>query len=173
MRIDPYLNFGADNEIRVECRAHLDSRWYTGAGIYRDVHLIVEEPGPHRPRRRPVTTPDIDSDRAVVEVAVEVENSGPATTTLTLAAAVAAEDMARSSAPQLPVTLLPGDARHRASAALRRRTLPCGASKHPSLYAVRLTLGDGDTVVDEEPVTFGIRSLQLDPRHGLRINGES
>ena len=48
VQIDPYLHFGADNEIRVECRTHLDSRWYTGAGIYRDVHLVVEEPGAHR-----------------------------------------------------------------------------------------------------------------------------
>ncbi|WP_037677320.1 hypothetical protein [Streptomyces griseus] len=32
-------------------------------------------------------------------------------------------------------------------------------------------LGDGDG--DGDQVTFGIRALQLDPRHGLRLNGET
>ncbi|MFD3605858.1 sugar-binding domain-containing protein, partial [Streptomyces sp. NPDC058656] len=38
---DRFLRFGEDNEIRVEARAHRDSRWYTGAGIYRDTWLPV------------------------------------------------------------------------------------------------------------------------------------
>ena len=38
---DRFLRFGADNEIRVEARAHKDSRWYTGAGIYRDTWLLT------------------------------------------------------------------------------------------------------------------------------------
>src|SRR6478609_8238676 len=30
VRIDPYLRFGEQNQVRVECRAHQDSRWYPG-----------------------------------------------------------------------------------------------------------------------------------------------
>ena len=63
-----------DNEIRVEARAHQDSRWYTGAGIYRDTWLLtggLVRIGPDGVR---VTTPDIDAERAVVEVATRVEN---------------------------------------------------------------------------------------------------
>jgi beta-galactosidase/beta-glucuronidase len=39
--LDDFLHCGADNEIRVECRSHADSRWYAGAGIHRPVHLVV------------------------------------------------------------------------------------------------------------------------------------
>ena len=167
VQIDPYLDFGADNEIRVECRAHLDSRWYTGAGIYRDVHLIVKNPAHIVHDGVRITTPDIDSERAVVEVAVEVENSGPVTTTLTLAARVQGTDAASSS----PVTLLPGT-----RATVRRRLYvsqpELWSPESPSLYAVDLTLTDGDQVVDEVSSTFGIRSLTLDPKHGLRLNGD-
>src|SRR6202046_249877 len=69
-----FLRFGADNEIRVEARAHQDSRWYAGAGIYRDTWLLtggLVRIGPDGVR---VTTPDIDAERAVVEVATRVEN---------------------------------------------------------------------------------------------------
>ncbi|MBT2227845.1 hypothetical protein KLK06_18510 [Nonomuraea sp. NEAU-A123] len=57
--VDRFLRFGANNEVRVECRTHQDSRWYSGAGIYRDTWLLVGEvvrispDGVHRPRLRP------------------------------------------------------------------------------------------------------------------------
>ena len=51
--LDDHLLFGADNEIRVVCRAHEDSRWYSGAGIHRPVHLVVGRAHAHRPGRRP------------------------------------------------------------------------------------------------------------------------
>jgi len=41
----------------------------------------------------------------------------------------------------------------------------------PALYAAHATLANGALVLDEERVAFGIRSLQLDPTRGLRING--
>ena len=42
--IGEHLRYGAENTISVEATAHRDSRWYSGAGIYRDVHLVVGEP---------------------------------------------------------------------------------------------------------------------------------
>src|SRR5687767_14442545 len=39
--LDPYLRFGERNRLTVEAKAHKDSRWYSGAGIYRPVHLLV------------------------------------------------------------------------------------------------------------------------------------
>ena len=37
----PSCASATNNEIRVVCRAHKDSRWYSGAGIHRPVHLVV------------------------------------------------------------------------------------------------------------------------------------
>jgi beta-galactosidase len=37
VKADPYLIYGQRNTISVEARSHQDSRWYTGAGIYRNV----------------------------------------------------------------------------------------------------------------------------------------
>ena len=41
--ISPYVKFGEDNVIavRVDHSDDADSRWYTGSGIYRDVHLVT------------------------------------------------------------------------------------------------------------------------------------
>jgi beta-galactosidase len=41
--LDPYLDYGAENTIEVvaDNSAEPNSRWYTGSGIYRPVHLLV------------------------------------------------------------------------------------------------------------------------------------
>ena len=69
--------------------------------------------------------------------------------------------------------MLPGDA----STARVRLSVAAPQLWHPdspSLYSVTATLTDLDgTVIDEETTSFGIRRLQLDPAHGLRINGET
>jgi beta-galactosidase len=171
VRIDPFLNFGAENEIRVECRTHLDSRWYAGAGIYRDVHLVVKDLGHIVPDAMRITTPSVATDGAVVEVAADIENAGPLTTTYRLDVRIVDAEGAVAATGTTPVTLLPGT---RATA--RRRLFIANPAlwsvDAPNLHDVVLTLRDGDRVVDEEVTVVGIRSLQLDPRHGLRINGE-
>jgi beta-galactosidase len=172
VRIDPYLTFDADNEIRVECRTHLDSRWYAGAGIYRDVHLVVKNPVRIAADGVRVTTPDIEAERAVVEVAIEVENSGAVTSTVRCAATIKAADGSAVADTTSLVTLLPGTratVRHRLYVA----TPSLWCVDDPYLYTAEVELREADEVLDQESTRFGIRSIQLDPVKGLRINGES
>lgn len=172
VRIDPFLNFGADNEIRVACRAHLDSRWYTGAGIYRDVHLVVKSPVRIAVDGVRVTTPDVDADRAVVGIEVLIENGGATSATAVLTTIVenpAGDEVARGRAP---ITLLPGEA-DRARTRLYVSAPELWDVESPSLYRVRTELAIGEEIVDVERVPLGIRTLKLDPQHGLRINGRS
>jgi beta-galactosidase len=167
-----FMRFGQDNEIRVEARAHSDSRWYTGAGIYRDTWLLtggLVRIGPDGVR---VTTPDIDAERAVVEVAIRVENDSIAIRTVDVvteirdaAGSVVAVDVSQ-------VTVLP------AEPATARRRLYVRAPRlwgpdSPALYTAHVALRDDNGEADAETVAFGIRSLQLDPERGLRINGET
>ena len=69
--------------------------------------------------------------------------------------------------------MLPGDA----STARVRLSVAAPQLWHPdspSLYSVTATLTELDgTTIDEETTSFGIRRLQLDPAHGLRINGQT
>ena len=175
VRIDPYLRFGdgerGDNEVRVECRTHLDSRWYAGAGIHRDVHLIVKEQVHIAVDGVVATTPDIDTERAVVEVATTVRNDGPVTVTPVLRAVVLGPDGAEVASSRSPVSLVPGED----GVVRRRMTIERPALwnvETPHLYTAVLELTDGDSVLDRETVVFGVRSLQVDARRGLRINGE-
>ena len=45
-------------------------------------------------------------------------------------------------------------------------------AENPYLYTYRTYIKENDSVIDEETGTFGIRKLQLDTKHGLRVNGK-
>ena len=164
---DRFLRFGEDNEIRVEARAHRDSRWYTGAGIYRDTWLLVGEVVRIVPDGVRVTTPDIDGSRAVVEVATEVANDSIEVRTVDVVTEIRDGSGTVVTNDFSKLTLLPGE-----PAIVRQRLyVPFPAlwsPESPTLYECHVALRD----VDEEKVAFGIRSLQLDPEQGLRVNGE-
>ena len=166
---DRFLRFGQDNEVRVEARGHQDSRWYTGAGIYRDTWMHVGEVVRIGPEGVRVTTPELDRELAVVEVATTVDNDSIAIRTVELATelrdaagTIVATDTAR-------LTVLPGEpatARQR----LYVRDPALWSPDRPALHTATVTL---DGSLDEATVTFGIRSLGLDPQRGLRLNGET
>lgn len=171
VRLDAFLQFGQHNRITVEARAHRDSRWYSGAGIYRPVHLVVADPLHIPLGGTRVTTPDIDGDRAVVEIATAVRNENRHTRTAHLTWHIAAPTGEIIAEASSPLTVLPGEA---ATARVRI------AVDHPELWhpdspslyelAVKLTDAGGET--DTDSVRFGIRRLQVDPVQGLRINGD-
>ncbi|ROS48915.1 beta-galactosidase [Frigoribacterium sp. PhB24] len=171
VRIDPWLRHGEVNTIAVHCRTHQDSRWYTGAGIYRDVRLIVKDAVHLAVDGVTVTTPDVDADRALVEIAAVVENSSTTTRTVRLSSSLDEAGLAEVASDSSPVTLLPGE-----RATVRHRLLVSDPAlwsvEQPSLYTARLALTDGDRRLDDEVVPVGIRTLQVDARRGLRINGE-
>ena len=167
---DPYLTYGQPNSITVEARSHRDTRWYTGAGIYRDVHLIVADPVHVTLDGVRVTTADIDADRAVVAVATTVQNETRHTRTVRVDTRVLDPHGAVVASGSAPVTLLPG-----AVAVSRVRLAVTSPSlwspDAPARYEVDTAVVDGAEVLDRETSRFGIRRLQLDPVHGLRING--
>jgi beta-galactosidase len=170
VRIDPYLRPDQDNEIRVACRTHQDSRWYTGAGIYRDVTLTVQEAVHLVHDGVRVTTPEVDADAALVEVAVSVANPAPQRVTPRVPTTLRRAGDAPVATGTSPITLLPGE-----TGVVRHRLVVDEPElwdvDTPHLYSARVVLGDD--AIDERTVSFGVRSLSVDARRGLRINGRS
>ncbi len=171
VQIDPLLRFGEHNEIRVEARAHEDSRWYSGAGIHRNVWLLRAGRIHVLPRGVRVTTPELDDDIAVVAVAIDVCNHSNTMSSATVGAELLDAEgtvVAKSSAP---ASTVPGETavvRHRLAVARPHRWAP----DDPYLYSCRVTLADGEETLDVETTTFGMRTLSLDAVRGLRVNDE-
>jgi len=170
--LDPHLRYGQLNTVRVEARAHQDSRWYSGLGIYRDVHLVVVPLAHLVDHEVRVTTPDVDDERAVVEATVTVRNEDVSTRRLRLEVSVLDASGVVVARNASPVTIRPG------SSTVVRPRLYVDEPQRWSVDAAHL-YRFAATLLDEESddrhdvgFAFGIRTLRIDPKNGLRINDE-
>jgi beta-galactosidase len=170
--LDPYLRYGESNTIRVEARAYQDSRWYSGLGMYRDTALVITSLTHIAANGVKITTPDVDTERAVVEIATTIHNEDVGTRTLTLLTELRDDDGATVASDRIPVTVRPDG-----TTVVRQRLYVPAAKRwsvaSPNLYQAHTTLHDDDSEVDSSVIRFGIRTLRIDPWHGLRINGET
>ncbi|MGH8954583.1 MAG: glycoside hydrolase family 2 TIM barrel-domain containing protein [Microbacterium sp.] len=168
----PFLLYGQENQIRVEARTHEDSRWYSGAGIYRDVTLETRGLLHIEPGTTHVGTPDIDDERAVVDARFTAVNRTNETRTVRARLTITDADGVVVASADDPVTVIAGG-----SVAVRSRAFVPSPHRwgidDPYLYTATVELVDTDEVIGEEVIDLGIRTLQLDPRRGLRINGET
>ncbi|MGO4298762.1 glycoside hydrolase family 2 TIM barrel-domain containing protein [Leifsonia sp. RAF41] len=168
---DRFLRPGEENLIEVESRHGGDSRWYTGAGVYRDVWLHVGTPVHLPVSGVRVSADDIEADGAIVEVDVTVASTSIRRETVDVAVTLRDAGGIAVAAGTVPVTIeANGTSRSRQRLYVSAPQL--WSTDSPILYSASVELAVAGATIDDAEVAFGIRKLQVDPVHGLRINGE-
>lgn len=145
-------------EVAVDNTKTPNSRWYTGSGIYRPVWL-ESVPGTRiAPDGVRITTASLVPEvRVQVEVHAEGAQGGLRARVRLDGAAPTHADVTDGVAH---LTLTVPDAR-------------LWSAENPELYDLHTELLDGDRVIDHRTTRVGLRSIELDARRGLRVNGRS
>lgn len=150
---DSYLNFGGNNVIKVIARNsdQPNSRWYSGSGIYRPVHMFVMEQKHILMNGIRITT--LSASPPVISV--EVKTNGPGILKVELldqeqviASAEELTDGEKTICFDVPIGIL-------------------WSPKQPYLYQCNVIFE-----LDQEVVSFGIRKVTWDTEKGFAINGE-
>lgn len=172
--LNPFLKYDAENEIRVIVRngAMTNSRWYSGSGIYRDVYLLVSDLTYMTPDTIQIKTEAVDEDYAVLSVETQIRTRRHVTTELRLETTLMDLASNKLLTESVPVSLFEQDKRIMSQRMILPNPKPWSAES-PTLYGCRSRLLENDKVIDESYTTFGIRTLQLDAKRGLRVNGQS
>ena len=144
------------------------SRWYSGSGITRHVHLTVVDPVHIARWGTSVTTPNlattIKQQYADVHVATQIANDTTRPAHVRIAYAVvdpAGRVVARSITGGAGATDLRVDHPH------------LWSTTDPALYTLKTTvIGGHNRTVDSATTTFGIRWLTFDPNTGISLNGK-
>ena len=165
---------GGTNEVEVWAstgRAN-GSRWYTGGGIVRPVHVKTR---PVRSIARHgifVTTPEVSSTEATVRVQVELDGFTGCTNDVT--AEVVVRDGAGAVRGSASCKVPCRDYRRRVTFTFPDMKLSEPALwdvDSPSLYAAEVRLASDGKVVDADSARFGIRKVEFSPEFGFRLNG--
>ena len=167
-----HLRYGQSNELRVEVRVHKDSRWYTGAGIYRPVQLLVADAVHFVPDGLAIVTTELATETAVVDIAIDVKNDSRLVATRSVQMQLFGPDGTQLETRTAPVTAVAGE-----TSTVRQRFLVSNplawTPETPHLYRIELTALNGSEVSDAKSQSFGVRTVAVDPKRGLRINGQT
>ncbi|GLV53975.1 beta-galactosidase [Dictyobacter sp. S3.2.2.5] len=165
--ITPALAYGQENEVMVSANttAQPNSRWYSGTGIYRHVWLRRGGDIHIKPWGIFVTTPIVDPAASVIHVSTELASISESHDGAILRTTIFNGESMEIAQTETPLkgffvqqTLLVKEAR-------------LWSVDKPYLYTLLSEVLLGDSVIDTETTTFGIRSIRVDAQNGFRLNG--
>ena len=172
--LTPHLKKGdAPNVIavRVDHADHADSRWYTGSGIYRNVHLVLTNEIHVKRHGIFVTTPDVAEDRARVEIKTTVVNQDKVDRNVVLVNSIfGPEGELLAKVEDDVIVSMGGDIEVTQSIEMSNPLL--WSPGHPRLYGLCTEIKTENEVVDDESTSFGIRYFNFDPDEGFSLNDE-
>ena len=174
VNLSKYIEFEKDNVIKVlvKTSTQLTSRWYSGSGIYRNVNLFMGELLHFEMDGLKVQTPHVDNDGAEVQISSKITLHGYGCKSALLHTELIDKEGNVVITDRAPFRIYGEEA-----ITVRQRLWVdqplLWSVDTPDLYTVHTKIVVEDEVVDEVLDNFGIRSLQVDAKHGLRINGKS
>ena len=169
------LNYDKDNVVAVCASTGKKggSRWYTGGGLYRNVHLLVKDSIAIARHGVFISTPRITEQSADVSVQVEVEGLCGKPLNVEIYAKVFAPDgkqvaegrmftPERSKLQTVELSL----------PSIKIENPQLWSCETPNLYTAEIVLSHNGTVVDRVVETFGIRTLEFSKESGFKLNGK-
>ena len=183
-RVDltPYVKPGGTNELAVRLdNPPNSSRWYPGAGIYRNVWLVKTQPvhvghwGTH------LTTPEVLRERATVNLQVTVDNDSKQSAKVSVATEIFSLDaggkkigsaVANIASANLQIPAGDSAVVGGSTTVINPKLWGPPPTQRPNRYVAVTTVSQNGKVVDSYETPFGIRTLKFDPNEGVFVNGE-
>lgn len=173
--ISKHLNYDGDNVLAVRASTGETggSRWYTGGGLYRDVHIVVKNQVAIARHGLFITTPLITDAIAEVSVQVDIEGFRGKADNLEIKADIYGPDGRK-------VAEVKDLAPKRANRWIEEVKLPLTKVDHPqlwscespNLYTAVVTLTLEGKPVDQLTEKFGIRTIEFSKEFGFKLNGK-
>ena len=162
--VTPYLyKDKRENEVvvKVDNSEQPNCRWYSGSGIYRHVWLETMPTLHIAENGIFITTPEVNADKAQVQVDVTVQNESQADRNATVVVGSA----------QLMVAVKAGESKT-VSTTIFVKNPHLWSPESPTLYEAKVELKEAGTVIDNATAKYGIRSFSFDVENGFILNGK-
>ena len=169
--ITSFVRPGEANTLAVRLEnKHESSRWYPGAGLYRNVHLTFTSPVYVPLWGTQIQTPTIEASRAYVDVRTRIAG-------LSTLAGRPFQVKTKILSPEGKVV---AQREEQIQSTGTERLYHTGFDverpqlwdiDQPHLYKYVIELSEGGRLLDRDTTTFGIRSIQLKAGDGFYLNG--
>lgn len=172
--ITKLLKYDQQNVLAVHCSTGEanNSRWYTGGGLFRDIHLILKDSVSIARHGIFIQTPQVGEQEATISVQVEVEGIKNKKYDLVIEAKIFGPDGQQV-----------GETRMDAPKDNKQPTVEVELPEvkvwnpqlwwceQPNLYTAEVSLVLDGKTVDKMNERFGIRTVDFSQKYGFRLNG--
>jgi beta-galactosidase len=167
------VRYDGDNVIAVYASTDGSSRWYTGGGLFRNVHLLIKDPISIARHGIYITTPKVSAQSAEISVQVEVEGMGWKSTPVSILAKIFSPDGKQVGETEVPVPNKRKTRTVEVQLPLVNITAPqLWSCETPHLYTAEISLVRGGEIMDRVSENFGIRWIEYSQEFGFKLNGK-
>lgn len=149
-----------------------NTRWYSGSGIYRNVHLSITDPVHIAVWGVKITTPEIKQKSAKVNVEITTRNDKEKEVKAILKVSLKDKNGKVASMSEENIAI-PGKSEIITLINHELENPFLWSPETPDLYTAVITIESGRKVTDVYYQNFGIRSLEFSAEKGFLLNGKS
>lgn len=174
--LTPYLKFGksVENNIAVKADNSLQaaSRYYTGAGIYRHVRLVLVNPVHFAHWGVFIHSDEVTKEKAKVVLQLHLENETASASAIKMETQILSPSGEIVAKTNSALSIKPGEKAQQQQEILVNHP-KLWDTQHPNLYHAITKIIVDKKVIDEKNITFGIRSIEFKAASGFWLNGEN
>jgi len=169
-QITDYLKQGANViAVKVDRSRYIDSRWYSGAGIYRNVTLKVKNKVSMSLWDTLITTPEVGKDKSKVLLQTIVRNRMPDPQIVDVKVEVI-NPCGKTVAVSRRKVRIAGDRETKLNESYEIVNPALWSIEEPNTYALQIEVFKDEELIGETVVSFGIRSIRFDADDGFFLN---
>jgi len=175
--LTPFVNYGSQNVLAVQLdTVHWGSRWYPGAGIYRNVWLVKTSPVHIGHWGVSVTTPALTKASGEAKLAVTLDNQSAEATKVSVVTELYEAGPEGTPGKQVATSSVVEQEIAVSSTATLDLVATVANPKlwdilSPDRYVARVIVKVGGKTVDVVDQLFGFRTIECTPRDGFKLNG--
>ena len=176
--LTPFVKVGEDNLLAIRLdNPKQSSRWYPGAGLYRNIWLVKTAPVHVAHWGTFVTTPEVSEQSSTVKIQAKVDNGTDAESKVQVKHEIfelepdgskgkSVGTIAANALTIAPHQALPSEA----GIVLKHPRL--WSIEHPNRYVVVTSVEQDAKLIDRYETSFGIRTIQFTADKGFLLNGQ-
>ena len=168
--LSEHLKNGGENLIAVQLTPEdLSSRWYPGAGIYRNTWLEINNPVHVAKWGTFITTPTITDELANINIQTEIENTTSINKTITIQTQIFSKENQELSTVSETISVKKNEI-----SIVNQSTEIVNPKlwglQSPYLYRAETKLFEKGNLIDTYNTTFGVRTIKYGSDFGFKLN---
>ena len=158
--------------VKTDTSAQPASRWYSGAGIYRHARLVIVDPVHIAPWGVFVSTPEVTTEAATVNILTNVANTTASAATVTLRSVITDDTGKTVETSDSSLDLTPNGGGS-VNQEIRVPAPKLWSLEQASLHTLTSSVIVDGKVIDQTSTSFGIRTAEFRSETGFWLNGKN